>query len=118
MRVRAWVALLQSLLDARLCYETDVELRGVQVHGPARGFRERPEAADVHGVQGGQVTSVLLPPELLLCAQLGAALRSADTACTDRYCSPKCQRAAWKRAGHREACRGVQEAAGQEPAEA
>ena len=55
---------------------------------------------------------VLLPADLLLVCPL----RPADAASTDRYCSPKCQKGAWKRAGHREACRGVQGAAGRESA--
>ena len=41
-------------------------------------------------------------------------MSSADDACPGRYCSLECQRAA--RRGHREACKGVKKAAGQEPA--
>ena len=39
---------------------------------------------------------------------------SADTLCPVRYCSSECQVAAWKRGGHREACRAVRQSAGEE----
>ena len=88
-------------------------MRAVQVHEPGRGVREQLAAAVLWGLQGGQVR--LSAACLQLCCSTLCHC-SADTARPGRYCSSECQKAAWKRGGHREACRSFKQAAGEEPA--
>ena len=64
----------------------------------------------MRGVQGVQVMLVLLPRHLLW----DLSMCAADPTCPCRYCFCECWMSAWKRRGHREACKEVQKAAGQE----
>ena len=61
-----------------------------------RGFRGPNEAAAVRGVQGGQVRLVAACIQVCCCSLYHC---SADNARPGRYCSPECQKAAWKRGG-------------------